>query len=209
MQKCLWFQMPGTPTGPENQKFLPWLQNSSHRTTRNDAFVVLPRRISDLMPTQRTQLTPQSIRLDDSPGISGFLLDPQRCRSVHVRCVDTGMARVGNRIFHPDVLLLQTTATGPQRFAGRRSPRRKSTSRIRTGASHRRLIPYFSSQSGRSSPATDHHARSEIHSMASHQSRAMTEPCSGQACSHSDHGAPCSGPRCRNSSKRSGTPFAA
>lgn len=149
------------------------------------------------------------MRLDDDPGISGVLLGPLRRRSVHVRCMDTGMVRVGDCVFHPGRTSLQTTATGPQRFAGRRSPRRKSTSRIRTGAPHRRLIPYFSSQSGRSSPATDHHARSEIHSMASHQSRAMTEPCSGQACSHSDHGAPCSGPRCRNSSKRSGTPFAA
>ena len=134
MQKCLWFQMPGTPTGPENQKFMSWLQNSSPRTTRNDAFVVLPRRISDLMPTQRTQLTPQSIRLDDSPEISGFLLDPQRYRSVYIRCVDTGMARVGNRIFHPDVLLLQTTATRLQRFTGKHSPRRRRMSPIITSA---------------------------------------------------------------------------
>ena len=74
---------------------MPWLWNSFHRTIRIDALVVLPRRISDLMPTQRTQLAPQSIRLDDSPGISRFLLDPQCRRSVYIRCVDTGIARLG------------------------------------------------------------------------------------------------------------------
>lgn len=94
---------------------MPWLWNSFHRTIRIDALIVLPRRISDLMPTQRTQLAPQSIRLDDSPGISRFLLDPQCRRSFYIRCVATGIARVGNRIFHPDVLLLQTTATRLQR----------------------------------------------------------------------------------------------
>ena len=134
IRKFSWSHMPGTPTGPEIQKFMPWLWNSFHRTIRIDALVVLPRRISDLMPTQRTQLATQSIRLDDSPGISRFLLDPQCRRSFYIRCVATGIARVGNRIFHPDVLLLQTTATRLQRFTGKHSPRRRSISPIITSA---------------------------------------------------------------------------
>lgn len=51
----------------------------------------------------------------------------------------------GTALSVQDVLLRQTTATGSQRFAGRRSPRRTSTSPIRTSAPPRRLIPYFSS----------------------------------------------------------------
>ena len=117
-----------------NQKFMPWLQNSSHRTTQNEAFVVLPRRISDLMPTQRTQLTPTVDTVGRLALESRDSARSQRCRSVHVRCVDTGMARVGNRIFHPDVLLLQTTATRLQRFTGKHSPRRRSMSPIITSA---------------------------------------------------------------------------
>ena len=49
----------------------------------------------------------------------------------------------GTALSVQDVLLRQTTATGSQRFAGRRSPRRKSTPPIRTSAPHYRLIPYF------------------------------------------------------------------
>jgi len=41
------------------------------------------------------------MRLDDDPGISGVPLGPLRRRSVHVRCVDTGMVRVGDCIVHP------------------------------------------------------------------------------------------------------------
>ena len=41
------------------------------------------------------------MRLDDDPGISGVLLGPLRRRSVHVRCVDTGMVQVGDCVFHP------------------------------------------------------------------------------------------------------------
>ena len=107
------------------------------------------------------------MRLDDDPGISGVPLGPLRRRSVHVRCVDTGMVRVGDCVFHPgrhfsykrlppDLRGLQEDAV----LAGKARP--GSEPAHRTVGS----IPYFSSQSGRSSPATDHHARSEIHSMA-------------------------------------------
>ena len=51
-----------------------------------------------------------------------------------------------------DVLLLQMTATGPRRFAGKRSPRRRSTSPFRSCALRRRPIPRFSPRSGRSAP---------------------------------------------------------
>ena len=46
----------------------------------------------------------------------------------------------GTALSVQDVLFRQTTATGPQRFAGRRSPRRTRTSPIRTSAPRRRLI---------------------------------------------------------------------
>lgn len=51
-----------------------------------------------------------------------------------------------------DVLLPHTTAAGPQRPAGKRSPRRRSTSPIRSSALCRRAIPRFSPQSARSAP---------------------------------------------------------
>ena len=63
-----------------------------------------------------------------------------RQASLTVRWCGSGAA-----LFIQGVPLRQTTATGHQRFAGERSPRRTSTFPIRTSAPPRRLIPYFSS----------------------------------------------------------------
>ena len=51
-----------------------------------------------------------------------------------------------------DVLIPHTTAAGPQRFTGKRSPRRRSTPPIRSSALCRRAIPRFSPRSARSAP---------------------------------------------------------
>ena len=51
-----------------------------------------------------------------------------------------------------DVHLPHTTAAGSQRFAGKRSLRRRSTPPIRSSALCRRAIPRFSPQSARSAP---------------------------------------------------------
>ena len=68
-----------------------------------------------------------------------------------------------------DVHLPHTTAAGSQRFAGKRSLRRRSTPPIRSSALCRRAIPPLLATISTQRPTTDHHAGSEARCVASPQ----------------------------------------
>lgn len=122
---------------------------------RTDAFVFLPRRVSDSVSTHRHGWLHSRCGWTTTPESREFRLDPYVAAAFMSAVWTPEWCGLGTALSIQDVLLPHTTAAGSQRLAGECSPRRRSTSPSGNCVLRRRPIPASCHDQGAAAPRGD------------------------------------------------------